>query len=301
MRKLLVINADDFGYSVVRNKGMVECFQEGAISGVTMMVNGVAAEDGARRAKEVGMPTGMHLNITEGNPVGKMCTTLTDDKGHFLGNFGFTEALANGTINLKEVECEMQSQLDLFETLMGQKPSHVDGHQHAHLLPGICKIFGSVMKENGVRSTRCPYEDLEPGHVYSWAADAVKDLDSFFKTVVEQAAQAKIVMKENNIWATDKFVGLQTMGSDMTIERLQRQITRAFSSVENDVITCELMVHPGYKTGLEGGCGDGPDDFSRSPEREHEMSVLRGKDMLEFYCSQGIEVVSFEQCCNINA
>ncbi|XP_061187842.1 carbohydrate deacetylase-like [Saccostrea echinata] len=296
MRKLLVINADDFGYSVVRNKGIVECFQEGAISGVTLMVNGVAAEDGARRAKEVGMPTGMHLNITEGNPIGKMSKTLTDDKGKFLGNFGFREALANGKIDLEEVKCEMKSQVDLFESLMGQKPSHVDGHQHAHLLPGICEIFGSVMKEHGVRSTRCPYEDLEPGHVYSWAADAVKDLDSFFKEVVQQAANAKVVMKENNIWATERFLGLQTMGSDMTVERLQRQITKAFNSTGNDVITCELMVHPGYKTGMEGGCGDGPDDFSRSPQREHEMSILRCKDMLEFYRTQGIEIVSFEQC-----
>lgn len=58
MRRLLVINADDFGYSVERNEGMVTCFLSGSISGVTLMVNGVAAEDAVKRAKNVNMPTG---------------------------------------------------------------------------------------------------------------------------------------------------------------------------------------------------------------------------------------------------
>ncbi|XP_056001018.1 carbohydrate deacetylase-like [Ostrea edulis] len=299
MRKLLVINADDFGYSVERNRGMVDCFREGVISGVTMMVNGIAAEDGARRAKEARMPTGMHLNVTEGIPVGTKRSTLTDENGHFLGNLGFRKAMANGDIDLDDFKKEMQSQIDRFESLMGHKPTHIDGHQHAHLVPGVCEVFGSLLQENRVRSTRCPYEDLEPNHVYSWSADAVDDFDSFFRKIVQDAARAKNSMKESDIWVTDRFVGLQTMGPDMTLERLQRQIAKVYGPPGNDVITCELMVHPGYRTSTEGGCGIGPDDFSMSGEREHEMSILRSKEMLEFYHKQGIEIVSFEQCYSL--
>ena len=64
MRKLLIINADDFGYSVSRNIGMVECFTKGVISGVTLMVNGVADEDAAKRAKESNVPTGIYIRRT---------------------------------------------------------------------------------------------------------------------------------------------------------------------------------------------------------------------------------------------
>ena len=64
MRKLLIINADDFGYSVSRNIGMVECFTKGVISGVTLMVNGVADEDAAKRAKESKVPTGIYIRRT---------------------------------------------------------------------------------------------------------------------------------------------------------------------------------------------------------------------------------------------
>lgn len=68
------------------------------------------------------------------------------------------------------------------------------------LQPGICEVFASVLRENGVRSTRCPYEDLEPDHVYSWTADVIKDLDAMFQEVIDQASSAKPILKENGIW-----------------------------------------------------------------------------------------------------
>ena len=84
----------------------------------------------------------------------------------------------------------------------------------------------------------------------------------------------------------------------MTVERLQRQIAKAFKSDGSDVITCELMVHPGYKTGDVGGCGCGPDDFSQSEHREHEMSILQSKEMKDFYHAEQIEIVAFQECWN---
>ena len=45
---------------------------------------------------------GMHFNITEGIPVGSNVTSLTDDKGCFLGRLGFLNALSNGEINFME-------------------------------------------------------------------------------------------------------------------------------------------------------------------------------------------------------
>lgn len=230
--------------------------------------------------------------------MGPKTKTLTDDNGHFLDLSSLKKALSQGKVDMEEVRCELQSQIDRFQSLMDRKPEHIDGHQHAHLLPGICEVFASVLCENGVRSTRCPYEDLEPGHIYSWTADVIKDLDTMFKELVKQAMLAKPILKENDIWVSDRFVGLQTMGTDMTIERLQRQLANAFKCNGSDVISCELMVHPGYKSGDVGGCGIGVDDFARSEHREHEMNVLQSKEMKDFYRTQGIEVVSFKHCYN---
>ena len=97
----------------------------------------------------------------------------------------------------------------------------------------------------------------------------------------------------------------------MTLEKLQGCIKHAFEcqsensdtksepvQTENawnssDVII-ELMVHPGYRTGNSGGCGDGPDDFAQSAEREHEMKILQDQKMKDFYKDQDIKLISFK-------
>ncbi len=58
--------------------------------------------------------------------------------------------------------------------------------------------------------------------------------------------------------------------------------------------TVELMVHPGYlcdPINEVGGCGCGPDDFSQSRDRLHEMNVLTSSNVLKFYTQQGYKLV----------
>ena len=48
----------------------------------------------------------------------------------------------------------------------------------------------------------------------------------------------------------------------------------------------ELMVHPGYPcVDPEGGCGQGPDDFARSADRQHELGVL-GSEQWRTMCER---------------
>ena len=91
----------------------------------------------------------------------------------------------------------------------------------------------------------------------------------------------------------------------MNIERLQRCIGDGFKSqystqhhINNGRPTCELMVHPGKQTGNYGGCGNGPDDFSKSADRVHEMEILLSEDMRCFYQQSNIRLVSFNTLSN---
>ena len=54
----LIITADDMGYNVERNQGIIECFEKGGITNSSLMVNGVASEDAAKLALKHGLPTG---------------------------------------------------------------------------------------------------------------------------------------------------------------------------------------------------------------------------------------------------
>ena len=71
-------------------------------------------------------------------------------------------------------------------------------------------------------------------------------------------------------------------------------VQRTESSWNPSDIIAELMVHPGYRTGNSGGCGDGPDDFAQSIEREHEMKILQDPRMKDFYKEQNIKLISFK-------
>lgn len=108
-KKRVIINADDFGYSDERNKGIVESFVSGVVSSVSLLVNGSSALDAIRLAEENAIPLGLHLNLTEGLPIRKAKNTLTDKSGFLRGKMGFREALENGQIDKTEVKLSKQA------------------------------------------------------------------------------------------------------------------------------------------------------------------------------------------------
>ncbi|XP_072579517.1 carbohydrate deacetylase isoform X1 [Vulpes vulpes] len=139
-RVRLVVTADDFGYCPRRDEGIVEAFLAGAVTSVSLLVNGAAAESAAELAGRYQIPTGLHANLSEGRPVGPAChgaSTLLSPEGFFLGKMGFREAVAAGDVALPQVREELEAQLIRFRELLGGDPTHVDGHQHVHVLPGL--------------------------------------------------------------------------------------------------------------------------------------------------------------------
>jgi len=44
-QKILLVTADDFGYNCERNRGIVECYQNGIITRASVLVNGVARNE----------------------------------------------------------------------------------------------------------------------------------------------------------------------------------------------------------------------------------------------------------------
>lgn len=137
--RYLVVNCDDFGYCSRRNEGIIRCIQEKSVSSVSVLVNGQAAEQ-VRMLKsfhEDCLSVGLHFNISEGcalSPISSI-SSLLNKENHFLGKFYFHQASINGKIIEDEVERELRAQLHRFKVLMGCLPSHIDGHQHVHILP----------------------------------------------------------------------------------------------------------------------------------------------------------------------
>ncbi|KAM3611043.1 uncharacterized protein V6R79_012790 [Siganus canaliculatus] len=303
-RIMLVVTGDDFGYCPRRNQGIVECFQAGGISNVSLLVNGSAAKEAADFAKRYSIPIGLHANLSEGIPVCpnlQQVSTLTNLQGFFHGKMGFRQALQRGQLSMKQVELELRSQVSLFRDLTGHLPHHMDGHQHVHVLPEVREVFAQVLSELQIPYTRVP---VEIGlHSCPWLP---AHLQRFYTQVEKDALDSIPVFTRYGIRWPDAYLGLTTMGPNMSIPNLQRALSHAMtvgssrtpscSVPDSDelVVTAELMVHPGYPSlPHNGGCGEGPDDFSQSADRQHEMSVLTDPALQSLYSQRSVQLCNF--------
>ncbi|NXB26077.1 YDJC deacetylase, partial [Rhagologus leucostigma] len=294
----LIVTGDDFGYCPRRNQGIVDCFLAGAISNVSLLVNGSAAADAAKLARRHNIPIGLHANLSEGSPVCEVLKTnssLLNQDGFFHGKMGFRTALSKGLLNMSEVKQELKAQVELFHELTGHLPPHMDGHQHVHVLPEVRHVFAEVLEEYGIQYTRVP---IEPGlHNCDWIPPSLMD---FYLGVEEDSFNTVDVFTKHGIRWPDIYIGLSTMGRNMSVSSIRSAIDSAILELtakapQSRTVTIELMVHPGYPSVPPvGGCGEGPDDFSQSWERLHELQTLIKPELQSHYKSRNIQLCSFK-------
>ncbi|NXD21182.1 YDJC deacetylase, partial [Spelaeornis formosus] len=294
----LIVTGDDFGYCPRRNQGIVDCFLAGAISNVSLLVNGSAAADAAKLARRHNIPIGLHANLSEGSPVCEVLKTnssLLNQDGFFHGKMGFRTALSKGLLKMSEVKQELRAQVELFHELTGHLPPHMDGHQHVHVLPEVRHVFAEVLEEYGIKYTRVP---IEPGlHNCDWIPPSLMD---FYLGVEEDSFNTVDVFTKHGIRWPDIYIGLSTMGRNMSVSSICSAIDSAIvqlppQAARGSAATVELMVHPGYPSVPPvGGCGQGPDDFSQSWERLHELQTLIKSELQSHYKSRNIQLCSFK-------
>uniref|UniRef100_A0A7S0H836 Carbohydrate deacetylase n=1 Tax=Amorphochlora amoebiformis TaxID=1561963 RepID=A0A7S0H836_9EUKA len=272
----IVINADDMGYAPERDRGILDAVGNGICSSASILANGLSAEGALRGWKEMEREwkkprsltpsLGIHINFTEGSPISepKEIPSLLDSKSHeFLGKFGFGEAVRTKKVDLKHVEIELEAQLKWFQKHVGRAPSHADGHNHAHVYPGVAQIVAKVCAKWDIHWIRCPYEDFPVG-------TSDNKQNNFCRNIALHAQNASKVFRNNKLRVVSHFYGMQISGKDLTVSNIQKIIAKA-SRTEGQVV--EIMTHPGYpsKTG---------DEFSRSGDRLHELKVLTNESLV---------------------
>lgn len=201
---------------------------------------------------------------------------------------------------MSEVKQELKAQVDLFHELTGHLPPHMDGHQHVHVLPKVRHVFAEVLEEYGIEYTRVP---VEPGlHNCDWIEPSMMD---FYVGVEKDSLNTVDVFTKHGIRWPDIYIGLSTMGKNMSVSAIQNAIDTAIVDFTSKVpahpvpqhrtVTIELMVHPGYPSVPPiGGCGEGPDDFSQSWERLHELQTLIKPELQSHYKTRNIQLCSFK-------
>ncbi len=147
MKRLLIVNADDFGLSKGVNYGVTEAARNGVVTSTTAMMNAPAVEHAAElsaRCPELGV--GMHFVLSFGRPLTNM-PSLTRDG--ILGKW-IWEVAEQGALDLHEVERELACQYQRFLAVFGRAPTHIDSHHHVHLIPQIYPVVAKFALEKGL-------------------------------------------------------------------------------------------------------------------------------------------------------
>jgi predicted glycoside hydrolase/deacetylase ChbG (UPF0249 family) len=229
----LIVHADDFGLSEAVNRGVLAAHENGIVTSTSIMAGGKAFEHAAAIARTCrSLDVGVHLTLTELRPVADSVPSLVDQAGNLAPHAtGFAMRYLRGAIALADVRTELAAQIRRARE-HGIAPTHLDGHQHVHVLPGIARVVAELARENGIRAVRVPAERPR--------AYMLKD-PSRLKRVAEELAIGALgtLSPLAALRRVDRFVGFYFGG------RLDEQNLRTVLMSLPARATVELMCHPG--------------------------------------------------------
>ena len=160
--KQLIVNADDFGLHPLINAGIIKGHQEGFITSTSLMPSAPCWQEAVRLAKEnPRLGIGVHLTLVGGVPSvlpKEKVSSLLDDDGLFLPDYvAFAKRYYGGAVKRSELEAELRAQLERALSC-GVNITHIDSHQHTHVLPGINSLVLKLSNEYNIIRVRIPKE-----------------------------------------------------------------------------------------------------------------------------------------------
>lgn len=160
--KQLIVNADDFGLHPLINAGIIKGHQEGFITSTSLMPSAPCWQEAVRLAKEnPRLGIGVHLTLVGSVPSvlpKEQVSSLLDDEGLFLPDYvAFAKRYYSGAVKKAELEAELRAQLERALSC-GVNITHIDSHQHTHVLPGINSLVLKLSNEYNIIRVRIPKE-----------------------------------------------------------------------------------------------------------------------------------------------
>ena len=160
--KQLIVNADDFGLHPLINAGIIKGHQEGFITSTSLMPSAPCWQEAVRLAKDnPRLGIGVHLTLVGSVPSvlpKEKVSSLLDDDGLFLPDYvAFAKRYYGGAVKRSELEAELRAQLERALSC-GVNITHIDSHQHTHVLPGINSLVLKLSNEYNIIRVRIPKE-----------------------------------------------------------------------------------------------------------------------------------------------
>ena len=231
MRRLIV-NADDLGCGSERDRGIFQSFSRGIVTSVSLLANGPSFASAAATARELGLPLGVHLNLSEGMPLRGAITGLTGVTDAFPGKTELRRFLARGEADPAPLYRELAAQIEKV-LAAGIVPDHLDTHQHFSLYPVATTILLDLAREYAIPALRLP-APVEPP-----AVDPGSELGEEMSLYRRLSPAFTAQVRGSGLATPDGLFGMPLLN------RLnQETLLATLRSIPAG--TWELMVHPGY-------------------------------------------------------
>ena len=285
MRRLIV-NADDFGFTLGVNRAILEAHQHGIVTSTTLMANGRAFPEAVQLAKSSpDLSIGCHVVLIDGEPVldPSELATITDSRRFRDGLKNFAARALTSRMKPDEVEAEANAQIHRIQSA-GLVVSHIDTHKHTHIFPQILRPLLRAARNRGVPAVRNPFGPRFPlrssqllARPNLWTRFAEVRILSHF------AGQFRRAVAQEGLATPDGTLGIEVTGT--LDERLFQAIARSIPDG-----TWEFVCHPGYndpelaaaKTRLR-------------ESRELELHVLTMPQARELLAKSGIQLISYRE------
>lgn len=242
----LIVNADDFGLHSAVNAAVIDGHRTGIITSTSLLAGGEAFTEAVSMAKNnPKLGIGIHIALVGGlKPVCKPSEvpSLLTSKGVFPETYiDFMKRVYTGKINYSELRNEIHAQIErIMES--GVHVTHIDGHQHMHVLPTVLPIIIEQAKQHGINAIRIPDESyLFVNNMYS----PVRLLGKVGLSTV--AAKARPTIRDNGMYSTQYFWGMVNGG-----QINQKTLMGILKYVSKKSGTHELMIHPGLNNTILG-------------------------------------------------
>lgn len=262
--------ADDFGLHQGTDDAIIELVQAGRLNAVSCMSVGDTLGRNAGRllqaAADSRVQIGLHLTFTEYAPLGHMPHLAP---GGVLPAIGTLIQLAHlRKLNKEETTQQIARQLQVFTETFGRSPDFIDGHQHAHILPGIRNaVIAAVLSiphSVWVRSCDLPLSRLLSLKVAKPRAVIISTL----------ARRLKRQLLRHHLPTNGVFYGVNDFNPDQDFGDMMRIWLDASRTSGKPAL---IMCHPGYSKTTDVW---DPIDLRRPDELSYLASEQFGQEMI---------------------
>lgn len=271
----VIIHADDYGLAPGVNRAIEQGLGSGSINSASIMLGGEhAALALAWAGSHPEFDFGVHLNVTQGRPLlpAARVPSLVDGAGHFRPLPAFALRFLAGRVALPEVAAEWRAQIGAARAA-GVRISHLDSHQHVHLIPSVFRrVAVPLAMEEGV-SLRAMDGPIAP-------AATRPNLKGIALTI---ATRLSVGHKYRHLVAARG--GGIPLRDRATLDALRASLRGARPGE-----TIELVVHPGFEDEGLRASGD-----SYREGREDERALLASEDTRSWIRLSGFRPANFRR------